>query len=207
MKIAIYARVSTQQQNQTIDQQLVSLRTHIAQNPEWSLSEDHIYQDNGYSGANLNRPGLDRLRDAASMAEFETVWLSAPDRLARKYAHQIFLLESLQTLGVDVQFLERPINSEDPHDQLVLQMRGAVAEYERSLINWNKPPPLVGDSYRFDRALRSYFLTSNNGDLYERVSEFKSYEMGMQISCGIYSEISSSPDIWSDSEFSWRGIS
>ena len=136
MKIAIYARVSTQhqQQNQTIDQQLVSLRTHIAQNSEWSLSEDHIYQDNGYSGANLNRPGLDRLRDAASMAEFETVWLTAPDRLARKYAHQIFLLESLQTLGVDVQFLERPINSEDPHDQLVLQMRGAVAEYERSLI-------------------------------------------------------------------------
>ena len=136
MKVALYVRVSTQrqQQTQTIEQQLQRLRVHVAEHSDWMLSEAHIYQDDGYSGASLNRPGLDRLRDAATMSEFEVLWLTAPDRLARKYAHQVFLLESLQHLGIEIQFLDRPINSADPHDQLLLQMRGVVAEYERSLI-------------------------------------------------------------------------
>lgn len=136
MQVAIYVRVSTQSQQhkQTIEQQLERLRVHLETHREYSLSEQQIYQDNGYSGASLNRPGLDRLRDAAALAEFEIVWLTSPDRLARKYAHQVFLVESLQLVGCQVQFLDRPMNSDDPHDQLLLQMRGAVAEYERSLI-------------------------------------------------------------------------
>ena len=63
MEIALYVRVSTsrQQQAQTIDQQLDRLRAHVATQPTWHLAEEHIYRDDGYSGANLNRPGLDRL--------------------------------------------------------------------------------------------------------------------------------------------------
>ena len=49
----------------------------------------HVYLDEGYSGASLNRPGLDALRDAAAMAEFEVLLVSAPDRLARNYVHQV----------------------------------------------------------------------------------------------------------------------
>jgi DNA invertase Pin-like site-specific DNA recombinase len=49
----------------------------------WTLEEDQLYLDEGYSGASLNRPGLDALRDAAAMAEFEAVLITAPDRLAR----------------------------------------------------------------------------------------------------------------------------
>jgi site-specific DNA recombinase len=136
MEIALYARVSTnrQQLNQTIEQQLERLRTAVTAQPDWHLAEDHIYRDEGYSGAKFNRPGLDRPRDQAAMAAFELVLVTAPDRLARKYVHQVLLIEELNKLGCQVEFLERPMNNDDPHDQLLLQIRGAVAEYERSLI-------------------------------------------------------------------------
>jgi site-specific DNA recombinase len=134
MNVAIYARVSTlhQQRNQTIEQQLERLRAHVVAQG-WRLDEEHVFRDDGYSGAKLNRPGLDSLRDRATMAEFELVLVTAPDRLARKYVHQALILQELEHQGCRVEFLDRPM-SDDPHDQLVLQIRGAVAEYERALI-------------------------------------------------------------------------
>ena len=136
MKIALYTRVSTnrQMQSQSIEQQQERLQAAVTQHPEWELAPEHIYRDDGYTGAKLNRPGLDRLRDAASMAAFELVLVTAPDRLARKYVHQVLLIEELHNLGCAIQFLERPMKADDPHDQLLLQIRGAVAEYERNLI-------------------------------------------------------------------------
>ena len=135
MEIAVYVRVSTrrQQQTQTIDQQLARLDAYVAMQPTWHLAEEHIYRDDGYSGAKLNRPGLDRLRDHALLATFELVLVSSPDRLARKYVHQVLLVEELRERGCEVIFVDRPM-SDDPHDQLLLQVRGAVAEYERQLI-------------------------------------------------------------------------
>lgn len=135
MEIALYVRVSTnrQQQMQTIEQQLERLHTYVAAHPEWHLTEEHIYRDDGYSGAKLNRPGLDGLRDRAAMAAFERVLMTAPDRLARNYVHQVLLLDELAQRGCQVEFLDRPM-SQDPHDQLLLQIRGAVAEYERTWI-------------------------------------------------------------------------
>ena len=135
MEIALYVRVSTsrQQQTQTIEQQLSRLRAQVATRPDWCLAEEHIYRDDGYSGASLNRPGLDHLRDHAALGAFELVLITAPDRLARKYVHQVLLIEELRGRGCQVEFLERPM-SDDPNDQLLLQIRGAVAEYERSLI-------------------------------------------------------------------------
>jgi site-specific DNA recombinase len=136
MKIALYARVSTnrQMQSQSIEQQIERMQETVAQHPDWELAQDHIYLDDGYSGAKLNRPGLDRMRDAANMAAFELIMVTAPDRLARKYVHQVLLIEELKKLGCEIQFLERPMQGDDPHDQLLLQIRGAVAEYERNLI-------------------------------------------------------------------------
>ena len=95
--------------------------------------ERHIYRDDGYSGASLTRPGLDALRDRVALAEIDLLLITAPDRLARNYVHQVLLLEELQRGGCRVEFLEHPM-SQDPHDQLLLQIRGAVAEYERTLI-------------------------------------------------------------------------
>src|SRR5262249_1628673 len=97
MEIALYVRVSTnrQQHRQTIEQQLARLRAAVATRPDWHLTEEHIYREDGYSGAKLNRPGLDRLRDRAAFAAFERVVLTAPDRLARNSVHHIPLTHEL----------------------------------------------------------------------------------------------------------------
>src|SRR5262245_28562704 len=134
MAVAIYVRVSTQRQGQTqtIDQQIERLRSHLSGLGE-QLADGLIFRDDGYSGASLRRPGLDRLRDKAAMATFDRVYVTDPDRLARNFVHQVLLIEELQKHGCQVEFLDRPM-SKDPHDQLLLQIRGAVAEYERTLI-------------------------------------------------------------------------
>ncbi len=134
MQIAVYVRVSTRNQAEqhTIEQQLERLHSHI-QTQSWTLKDENIFRDDGYSGSNLHRPGLDRLRDQAAGSAFDLVLVTAPDRLARKYVHQVLLIEELQQKGCKVEFLDRPM-SQDPHDQLLLQIRGAVAEYERTLI-------------------------------------------------------------------------
>jgi site-specific DNA recombinase len=134
MQVAVYARVSSrhQAQAQSIEQQLDRLRAHAGARG-WDLAQEHVFRDDGYSGASLRRPGLDRLRDAASSARLDRILITAPDRLARNYVHQMLLVEELQGHGAAVEFLDRPM-SQDPHDQLLLQIRGAVAEYERTLI-------------------------------------------------------------------------
>jgi len=134
MRIVIYVRVSTQRQSQsqTIDQQIERLAEHI-KNRNWALDSENIFIDDGYSGSKLNRPGLDRLREKVRNHEIDLILITAPDRLARKYIHQVLLIEELEKFGAKVEFLDRPM-SQDPHDQLLLQIRGAVAEYERTLI-------------------------------------------------------------------------
>jgi site-specific DNA recombinase len=141
MTVALYARVSTPRQShtQTIEQQLQRLHTRVQECCEECGREDQrpdacrVFRDDGYSGTTLRRPGLDALRDAVASGGVERVLITAPDRLARKYIHQVLLLEELERFGCVVEFLDRPM-SRDPHDQLVLQIRGAVAEYERTLI-------------------------------------------------------------------------
>ncbi len=80
----MYVRVSTQRQAQaqTIEQQLEQLRLH-SQAHGWVWSDEHIFRDDGYSGASLRRPGLDRLRDQVSTAAFDRLLITEPSRLAR----------------------------------------------------------------------------------------------------------------------------
>jgi site-specific DNA recombinase len=134
MTTALYVRVSTQRQahTQTIEQQLDRLWTH-ARACGAEVAPEDVFRDDGYSGTTLRRPGLDALRDAVAAAAVDHVLITAPDRLARNYVHQVLLLEELERLGGVVEFLDRPM-SHEPHDQLLLQIRGAVAEYERTLI-------------------------------------------------------------------------
>jgi site-specific DNA recombinase len=135
MQVALYVRVSTdrQQHAQTIEQQVTQLQTYVAAREGWTVREEHIFRDDGHSGAKLDRPGLDALREHAARAAFDVVLITAPDRLARNFVHQMVVLEELQRRGVRVVFCDRPC-SDDPHEQLVTQIRGAVAEYERTLI-------------------------------------------------------------------------
>lgn len=97
-----------------------------------ALDSTAIFRDDGRSGATLNRAGLDRLRDAVRAGEVGRVLVTAPDRLSRNYVQMMVLLQELEQFGCQVVFLDRPIGR-DPQDQLLLQIRGAVAEYERTL--------------------------------------------------------------------------
>src|SRR5215475_4342577 len=134
MTSAIYVRVSTDRQAlaQTIDQQIERLQAHLKGEGE-ELRAEYIFRDDGYSGATLNRPGLDRLRDQLREGVIDRVLIMSPDRLARNYVHQMVILEEVERYGCRIDFLDHPM-SQDPHDHLLLQIRGAVAEYERTLI-------------------------------------------------------------------------
>ena len=133
-RAALYARVSTdlQEKEQTIQSQLAVI-TGYAERQGFRHSTALTYTDDGYSGTWLDRPGLDELRDHAREGRFEVVVVLCPDRLARRYAYQVLLLEELKRAGVEVRFCERPIN-DSPDDQLLLQIQGAIAEYERAKV-------------------------------------------------------------------------
>src|SRR5258708_4179149 len=101
--------------------------------PDGERRWDQAYQLLGRWAGRDGLPGLDRPRGHAALADLDVVLVTAPDGLARNYVHQVLLIEELAGHGCRVEFLDRPM-SEDPHDQLLLQIRGAVAEYERTLI-------------------------------------------------------------------------
>jgi site-specific DNA recombinase len=134
MRAALYARVSTERQerHQTIDSQLAALRAWAGASGH-ALAEEHVFRDEGYSGSRLDRPGLDALRDAVRDGAVGIVAVLTPDRLARRYAYQVLLLEEFRRAGCEVAFLQHPI-SDDPNDQLLLQIQGAIAEYERAVL-------------------------------------------------------------------------
>jgi site-specific DNA recombinase len=133
-QVALYARVSSDQQNEarTIESQLADLRTRLAAEGI-TLPAELEFVDNGYSGATLIRPALERLRDVAAAGGIDRLYVHCPDRLARNYAHQVLLLEEFIRAGVEVIFLNREVG-QTPEDQLLLQVQGMIAEYERAKI-------------------------------------------------------------------------
>jgi len=132
--VAIYARVSSDRQKveQTIASQTAALKDW-AKTQKFLVPPEWIFEDEGYSGANLNRPGLEQLRDLAVEGQLETILIYSPDRLSRQYAYQVLLMEEFARHGVDVIFL-RSAKTETPEDQLLLQFQGMIAEYERAQI-------------------------------------------------------------------------
>jgi site-specific DNA recombinase len=132
MRAAIYARVSSERQEKqhTIGSQLEALRNYVAQN-EMELIEE--FTDEGYSGARLDRPSLDRMRDLAERGGFEVLLTYCADRLARKFVLQALILDEMERFGVKVIFLEGGA-ADDPLSKLMHQITGAVAEFERAKI-------------------------------------------------------------------------
>jgi len=131
---ALYARVSSdrQKENHTISSQVAALIEYADSHgylvpPEWR------FQDEGYSGATLLRPGLEALRDLAAAGQIQAALVYSPDRLSRKYAYQVLLAEELSRCGVELVFLNAPSGT-TPEDQLLVQFQGMIAEYERAQI-------------------------------------------------------------------------
>src|SRR5271169_5460361 len=131
---AIYARVSSdrQKENHPITSQVAALRDY-AQAHEYKVPAEGCFQDEGYRGATLLRPGLEALPDLAAAGHIEAVLIYSPDRLSRKYAYQVLLAEELNRGGVELVFLNSPSGA-TPEDQLLLQFQGMIAEYERAQI-------------------------------------------------------------------------
>src|SRR3954449_5211306 len=132
--VALYARVSSDRQATagTIASQLAALRERIAAEGA-TLAPAHEFVDDGYSGATLTRPALERLRDRVALGGLTRLYVLAPDRLARRYAHQAVLLEEFARAGVRVCFLYHP-PGETPDEVLLTQIQGILAEYERAAI-------------------------------------------------------------------------
>src|SRR5215813_10558000 len=134
IQAALYARVSSEQQAEahTIASQVAALHERV-RTDGLSVPAAMQFLDEGYSGATLVRPALERLRDAAAAAGIDRLYVHSPDRLARKYAYQVLLVEELGRFGVEVVFLNRELGR-SPEDDLLLQVQGMMAEYERAKI-------------------------------------------------------------------------
>ena len=109
---AIYARVSSDQQREahTIASQPAAL-IEWARTLELEVPTAWIVEDEGYSGATLERPGLERVRDLAAEGQIQAVLVYSPDRLSRKYAYQVLLIEEFARQGVETVFLNAPQNA------------------------------------------------------------------------------------------------
>jgi site-specific DNA recombinase len=131
---AIYARVSSarQKEEHTIASQTAALRAHAAATG-LEIPLDWVFEDEGYSGATLIRPALERLRDLVAEIEIPVVLCYAPDRLARRYVYQTLLIEEFARVGTEMRFIKGR-RAETPEDELLLQFQGMIAEYERAQI-------------------------------------------------------------------------
>ena len=131
---AIYGRVSGEPraQEHTIASQVEALRRRVMEDG-LELEDSCCFLDEGHSGAVLIRPALERLRDRAAARLIDRLYVHSPDRLARKYAYQILLIEEFRRCGVEVVFLNHEIGDK-PEEQLLLQVQGMIAEYERAKI-------------------------------------------------------------------------
>src|SRR6266496_6805635 len=129
---AIYARVSSarQREAQTIASQTAAL-IEYATSAGLEVSPDWVFEDDGYSGATLVRPALERLRDLVAEVGVDVVLCYSPDRLARKFAYQVLLIEEFSRAGTRVEFVRGP-RGDTPEDQLLVQFQGMFAEYEKA---------------------------------------------------------------------------
>ena len=131
--VALYARVSTAQQEKqgTIESQVAALDAYATAHG-LAVAPEHRYVDDGYSGARLDRPGLERLRDAAWRGELDRVLILAPDRLARHYAYQYVVLEELERAGCAVTFVNGPGDTHAPRSAWCARCTACFAEFERA---------------------------------------------------------------------------
>src|SRR5665213_1240334 len=127
--IAIYARVSSERQARqaTVDSQVEALKQRAVADGHVVLPTD-LFVDDGYSGSSLRRPALERLRDRVAEGSVDVLYVHGADRLARRYAHQVLLLEEFSAHRVRVVMLLGR-NGETAEDELLVQVQGVIAEY------------------------------------------------------------------------------
>lgn len=133
-RAAVYMRVSTagQEKEETHESQWAELDVRI-QNDGAVLSPEHKYLDNGWSGAILERPDLDRMRIAARNKEFDVIYIYDRSRLARRFVYQEIVLDELENLGIEIISLH-DVNGTTMEDKLMGGMMGLIYEFDRKKI-------------------------------------------------------------------------
>lgn len=131
---AIYTRVSSDQQkeNKTIGSQVDELLS-FAEQQGYVVPDEYVFKDEGYSGAILVRPGLEKIRDLSAEGQIQTILIYSPDRLSRNYAYQVVLMDEFASCGTEVLFINSP-KADTPEEALLLQFQGMISEYERAMI-------------------------------------------------------------------------
>jgi site-specific DNA recombinase len=184
LRAAIYIRVSTEEQavhGYSLSEQKEACRKRAE---EMGVSEILIFADEGVSGATLERPGLNALRDAVNSGKIECILLRDPDRLSRKLAHQLFLSEEFEKAGVKLEFLDFEWKT-TPEGRLFYSIKGAIAEYEREKIRERVTRgklqkakqggiPVNFDvyGYRYDPAAGEVSLDDDEADVVRRIFQW-----------------------------------
>jgi len=132
---AVYARVSSDRQREegTIASQTATVLEYARQRG-YTVPQEWVFEDEGYSGNTLVRPGLERLRDLSSEGKVDAIIILGPDRLSRRYAYQVLLLEEFSRCGVEAMFVNS-VEGNSPEEKLLIQFQGMIAEYERAQIS------------------------------------------------------------------------
>ncbi|MCY4059282.1 MAG: recombinase family protein [Gammaproteobacteria bacterium] len=141
---AIYTRVSSERQReaQTIASQTAALVDWVT-TLDLEVPREWIFEDDGYSGATLERLGLEGVRDLAAAGDIKVVLVHSPDRLSRKYAYQVLLIEELGRHGVETRFLNAP-SSATAEDQEHYTVTGwSIEEICRWLNEQGVARPLI----------------------------------------------------------------
>jgi DNA invertase Pin-like site-specific DNA recombinase len=128
-RAALYVRVSSGEQNTGAQER--ALREYV-QRRGWKLQQ--IYRDHGVSGATSNRPALNEMLKACRRGSVDVVVVWKFDRFARSLKQLMSGLEMCRALGIDFVSVTESIDTSLPSGELVFQMIGAVAQFERSLI-------------------------------------------------------------------------
>jgi DNA invertase Pin-like site-specific DNA recombinase len=129
MKVALYTRVSTQ--DQSVEMQLADLKRYSKERRFEVYKE---YSDEGISGTKDRRPALDELMEDARKRKFDAVICWRFDRFARSTKHLIIALEEFRHLGIEFISYQENIDTSSPLGKAVFTIVSAIAELERSII-------------------------------------------------------------------------
>jgi site-specific DNA recombinase len=121
-----------QKENKTIGSQVDEL-LRFAEQQGYVVPDEYVFKDEGYSGAILVRPGLERVRDLSAEGQIQAILIYSPDRLSRNYAYQVVLMDEFASCGTEVLFINSP-KADTPEEALLLQFQGMISEYERAII-------------------------------------------------------------------------